>query len=147
MARKLPFESEIGEMLEAMYPLADKQYDVIGRRFTSRKLADAIAMTEEGFFVLIECKATRKGVLPFARIKDHQRKNLSIVASTKHGVAQLALNFRELRAPGRAYLIPWGFWTSWEDLWLKKSIRADEAIECFGLFELRRITGGWEPKR
>lgn len=141
---KLPFEGEIGDMLEKMYPLADKQYDVIGKRFTSPKKADAFAMTGEGYFVLVECKATRTGTIEFSRIKKHQRKNLSIVASTKHGVARLALNFRGEKEPGQAYLIPWKHWCSFEENWHKKSVRVIEVAQHFESFRLQRISGGWQ---
>lgn len=148
MARLLPFQKEVHEMLVRDHALAARQHDVVGKRFTLKKVADHFACSPEGFFVLIESKATRTNVFQFARIKEHQRENLSSVASTEHGRAYLALNFREEKRPGHAWLIPWDYWRDdFERLWHKKSIRLKEAVTMFRMFELTRITGGWDESR
>lgn len=145
MARLLPFQKEIHEMLMRDQALAARQHDVVGERFTLKKVADHFACSPEGTFLLIESKATRSNLFQFARIKKHQRENLTTVSNTKHGNAYLALNMRGKRNPGKAWLIPWSWWIDFEKLWTekKKSIRLDET-EPFDRFELRRITGGWE---
>lgn len=144
MARLLPFQKEIHEMLVRDNALADRQHDVIGERFTLKKVADHFTCSWEGFFILVESKATRTNVFQFARIKKHQRENLTVVSNTEHGQAYLALNFRDTRGPGKAWLIPWKWWLNWEGCWPKKSINKSEALEEFWKFELDRISGGWE---
>jgi len=143
MAKKTPFESEIGKMLSGMYPFVHRIMDVMGKRFISKKPADFVACDWNGTFIILEAKSTRTGMFEFVKIPSHQREALTTIANTKHGTAVLALNLRGKRNPGKAWMIPWDFWSSWEKLWPKKSIRLDEAVEQFGRFELKRITGGW----
>lgn len=142
---KLPFESEIGRMLEQMYPLIDRSPDTTGRRFTVKKKFDWFGMTQDGYFVAVECKATRTGTLPFSRIPKHQREALSLV-DERSDEAYLALNFRDKKGPGQAWLIPWGYWLVMEERWPKKSIRREEAMNEFWKFSLERVTGGWRVK-
>lgn len=143
MARLLPFQKEIHEMLTRDQALAARQHDVVGERFTLKKVADHFACSPEGFFVLVESKATRTNVFQFARLKNHQRESLTAVSNTEHGKAFLALNFRDAKGPGQAYLIPWNWFTHFCSTWLKKSIRRREAEEEFWEHALRRKTGGW----
>jgi len=140
---KLPFETEIGKMLERMYPLVIHPVDVRGKRFTVQKKADFFCMDGLGCFVVVECKATRSGVFEFSKILEHQRETLSLVTDVRYGQAYLALNFRTPRTPGEAWLIPWVLWRVFEAGWARKSLRAEEAAEYFWRWELQRIPGGW----
>ena len=133
-------------MLTRDQALAARQHDVVGERFTLKKVADHFACSPEGAFILVESKATRANVFQFARIKEHQGKSLTTVSNTKYGKAYLALNFRDVKGPGRAWLIPWGWLEIFISQWSKKSIRKAEAEEEFWKFELERITGGWEKQ-
>lgn len=145
MAKKLPFESEIGKMLRTMYPLVDRSPDTIGRRFTVKKKFDWYGMTQDGYFFAVECKATRTETFPFSRIPEHQREVLSLV-DERSDEAYLALNFRDKKSPGLAWLIPWYRWLAMEKRWSKKSITRTEAETEFWKFELERVTGGWRAK-
>lgn len=145
MARKTPFEREIREFLEKRYEFTHRILDVIGKRFIKKKPADFVACNQMGFFVLVEAKSSRAADrFNFVEIKDHQRKALTTISNTKHGLAFLALNLRGRGNPGQAWMIPWNWWIQWERSWLKKSITRSEAITEFWKFELRRISGGWE---
>lgn len=142
------FEKELKKFLERENLLVIHQVDVLGKRFTIRKEFDFVVCNSDRLFFAIEAKATRADVFSFANIKEHQRENLTVVDNTQYGRGYLALNMRGRRSPGNAWLIPWGFWASWEKLWRgrKKSIRLDEAIVQFRMFALERVTGGWEIK-
>jgi hypothetical protein len=146
MARKTPFEREIREMMERMYPFVYRIPDVMGQRFTSQKPADFVACDQDGNFIIVEAKSTRQAVFNFSAIPNHQRDALALIADAG-GQAFLALNMREKHGAGKAWWISWGFWVSWEQLWLKKSIRTQEAEKALRIFELVRITGGWEINR
>lgn len=137
------FEREVGKFLETQCCLVVHQVDLRGPRFTIRKTVDYVCCYEDGTFWAIEVKQTKTDSFAFARIQEHQREALSLVASTEYGKTYLALNFREQRSPGQAYLIPWSQWLLFEGAWLKKSIRREEAKTIFQEFKLRRKTGGW----
>ena len=140
---KLPFEREIGDMLEKMYPLVGRCPDVRGRRFTSPKKMDYWSCNSEGKFIADECKATQSNVFPFSKIPGHQRKALTTVMLAG-GESYLDLNFRGKQDPGKAWRIPWECWLKMEEGWPKKSIRMEETEQQFWRYELRRISGGWE---
>ncbi len=140
------FEREIGKFLETQCCLVVHQIDLRGPRFTIRKTVDYVCCYEDGTFGGIEVKQTKTDSFSFARIREHQRNTLSRIAVTTNGHAFLALNFREKRGPGQAYLIPWSRWLLFRESWLKKSIRRREAEEEFREFALRRKTGGWEKQ-
>lgn len=142
MSRKV-FEREVGDMLRGMYPLVIHPIDVRGTRFTFPKVADYLVCDSSGFFVLVEVKQTKTDSFPFSRIREHQREALSKVADTTSGQAFLALNFRDTRGPGQAYLIPWSQWLIFEGNWPRRSIRSEKAETIFQKFRLRRITSGW----
>jgi|GEM_PF-6039962 len=138
------FEREIRQFLEKHSVLLVRQYDILGERFSSKKVFDFVALSPDGYFIGVEAKATRQGKWDFIQIKPHQREALTTVAYTEHGESFLALNFRGKKTPGRAWYIPWGLWLAFEEQWPRKSIKLEEAIEQFTEFELRRITRGWE---
>ena len=140
------FEAETRAFLEGECMVAIRLPDILIHGVTTRKPFDFCGCDSEGYFVAIECKATRKKVFSFSRIEDHQAEALSLVASTEHGKAYLALNFRDERGPGQAYLISWGWLEIFLSSWSKKSIRRAEALTQFQEFRLTRITGGWEKQ-
>lgn len=141
------FEKEIRQLLERENVLLIKQYDILGERFCHRKVFDFAALSPEGHFVGVEAKATKQDRWDFSQIKPHQRENLTRVAKTEHGRAYLALNFREEKQPGKAWLISWKWWIeNFEKKWGKKSIRREEAVKEFRDFELARITNGWKTQ-
>lgn len=138
------FENEIRKLLERENLLVIHQTDIVGKRFTIKKEFDFAVCDPNGFFCAVEAKATRTGVFQFSNIKKHQRENLTAVNQATYSKSFLALNLREKRGPGEAYLIPWGWWANFEKVWSKKSVRRSEAAGTFWRWELRRIIGGWE---
>lgn len=144
---KLPFETEIKKQMERLFPLVYRPMDVRGDRFTKKKPADFFACGKSGRFVIVECKATRGARLAFSEIKDHQREALTAVESTPHGRSYLAVNFRDAKGPGRAWMIPWCVWICFEGGWHKKSVNRKEMPDLFATYELERITGSWRAHR
>ena len=144
------FESEIKGYLESECVVAIRLPDILlqvrGKRVTTKKPFDHCGCDPRGFFIAIECKATRKDIFSFSRIEDHQAEALALVAGTEHGRAYLALNFREQKSPGQAYLIPWNWFMDFLFKWPKRSIRRNEAKKEFREFALIRKTGGWEKQ-
>ena len=140
------FEGEIKAYLESECAVAIRLPDILIHGVTTKKPFDHCGCDLEGRFSAIECKATRKDIFSFSRIEDHQAEALSLVAGTEYGRAYLALNFREQKSPGQAYLIPWNWFTDFVFGWSKKSIQKREAINQFQEFRLMRITGGWSSQ-
>jgi len=141
MGKKLPFEKEIGDMARDVFPFVYHAIDMMGQRYTEPKPADYFACDNSGTFVLVEAKATRADRFPFSSIPSHQREALNTIHKAGH--AFLAINFRDAKGPGRAWLIPWYIWLDFEDEWPKKSINRTEMPGIFRHFELERVTGGW----
>lgn len=142
------FEREIRKFLETQSCLVVHQIDLRGPRFIIKKTVDYVCCYKDGTFGAIEVKQTKTDSFAFSRIKPHQAAALSLVAGTKHGKAFLALNFRDVKGPGIAFLIPWDYWCDdFAKLWHKKSIQKREAITQFHEFRLMRITGGWDKQR
>ncbi len=136
------WEAEIRKTLEAMCPIVIREYDLRGDRFTKPKQYDFICCTGEGRFVAVEAKATRKSTFPFASVSARQAGSLLGAVQAK-GMVLLALNMRDEKGPGRAWLIPWSLWLRMEATRERKSIRREEVAEIFSDFELERVTGGW----
>jgi penicillin-binding protein-related factor A (putative recombinase) len=142
MGKKLPFEKEIGDMAKDVFPFVYHAIDVMGPRFTEKKPADYFCCDNAGTFVIVEAKALRGDRLPFSDIPQHQRDALDTVQGAG-GYSFLAINFRDAKGPGRAWLIPWYIWLDFEDEWPKKSVNKIEMPNIFRHFELERVTGGW----
>lgn len=128
--------------MRATFPFVYHAIDVMGIRYTEKKPADYFACDNGGMFVIVEVKATKSDRFPFSAIPKHQRDALNIIDETG-GLSFLAVNFRNLTGPGRAWLIPWYTWLDFEEEWPKKSINRTEMPKIFRNFELERITGGW----
>lgn len=139
------WETELKRLFESEYPIVYHPPDLRGKRFSIKKPCDFLCCGKEGEFVAIEAKATRQDTFELGKITQAQQEILETADSSWVGMAYLALNFRDEKGPGRAWLIPWWRWTDViEELPRKSYITKDEVASSFQAWELERVKGGWK---
>ncbi|OGC94053.1 MAG: hypothetical protein A2W25_11770 [candidate division Zixibacteria bacterium RBG_16_53_22] len=145
MARN-EFEREVGELLRAIYPIAERLDDAAfnraGQRQVRQKPWDYYGATIDGKFWAAEVKRVKSPRFPLENLKPHQRAGLIVAASV--GLALVFINWRTDRKAGIAIMVPFDTYYQVEQAAMANNRKSLKPKDFDSSWQLERVTGGWK---